>query len=184
MVLVRKISRDVFEIEEEEFAKLDINAPFFDIFHQMYGEYYKDWAERKKQDPVYTVFDNQILIGLLKLKVEEKEEDYTDITPILTPAKRMKISSLKTLRDYPGLGTMFMRIILEKSIRSNAEEIYGTVPLNLPEFDRVVKYLTKWGFKREGSKYSHGVHEDVYVLPLNGNDLADKLFNLDFGYER
>ena len=64
---------------------------------------------------------------MLKLKIEDVDEDYSDIIPLFPKAKRLKICSLKV--DYTGekLGERFMRIIFDHALENKVDEIYVTI---------------------------------------------------------
>ena len=173
----RKIGR--YEIAEKAFKEVDTDDSFFDPFKNAYGEYYIEWLDKKKEDNVYTVSDNGNLVGFLKLKTESELEDFIGISPAFKLIKRLKISSLRTLAEYPGLGSFLMRFIFMEAEANEVEEIYGTVPIDLPEKERVDRFLTKWGYAKQGEKRSRGLIETVYVYDMRDKSYLANLFTFE-----
>lgn len=149
------------ELQEVSFGTLSLNDRFFRTFIDEYQPYYYEWFKKKKDDPVFVAKDREGNIhALLKLKLETETERYSDINPALSPAKRLKISSLKV--DYTGqkIGERFMRIVFDKAIREKVTEIYITVFANSAQRKRLVGMIQKWGFNYWGLKDDK---EEVYV---------------------
>lgn len=148
-------------IKMVKFGTLDINDAFFNSFKEEYDPYYHIWFKKKAADDVYIAQDEMgRLRGLLKLKVENYDEDYGDIVPLLKPKKRLKISSFKA--DYTGqkLGERFMRIVFETALREHVEEIYITLYPTSRQRKRLVGMISQWGFFYYGVKDGS---ERVYV---------------------
>lgn len=148
------------------FADIDTSAPFFDSFRAAYSPYYDQWIKNKSDDFVYAVFDGGDITAFLKLKVEDDNEDYSDIEPALSPARRIKISSLKVLDGHPGLSSQFIEIALTLASKYYATEIYATIAQKCQDKLRLISFLHKHNFKWHGVKESHGIQEDVYVSKI------------------
>lgn len=155
-------------VKEEMMKNLSLEDKFFQSFINDYSPYYFSWFLEKASDKVYISKDLKGKIkAILKLKVEFDNEDYSNISPIFTPAKRMKISSFKV--EYTGqkVGERFMRIIFSCALREKVDEIYVTIFNNSQQKMRLVRLLSDYGF------YYHGIkdnNEEVYVKkmrPLN-----------------
>lgn len=155
-------------VKEEMMKNLSLEDKFFQSFINDYSPYYFSWFLEKASDKVYISKDLKGKIkAILKLKVESNNEDYSNISPIFTPAKRMKISSFKV--EYTGqkVGERFMRIIISCALREKVDEIYVTIFNNSQQKMRLVRLLSDYGF------YYHGIkdnNEEVYVKkmrPLN-----------------
>lgn len=172
-------------ISKDILGNLDLHSSFFDVFKQSYGPYFSLWWQKKKKDPVYVVREERILMGFLKLKVEERNEVYTDIIPYMAPQKRLKISSLKVDSSVSrmGVGRRFMQIIFSEAIMHNVDEIYGTVVLEGDTIPGLVKYLERWGFFVFGRKKSHGIEEDVYIN-ANNKEWSNMLFLINEEYNK
>ena len=166
-MIKRSISQDILHISIERFGDLDISQPFFDSFRDSYEPYYSEWVELKKDDKVYTVKESDELVGFMKLKPEFEEEDYSDIYPLLSPARRLKICSLKVTAHNLNIGSWFMSVALLEAKGMGASEIYATLLSDCDYKDSLVKYFTKWGFQFHGKKHSHQIIEDVYKKVLN-----------------
>ncbi len=170
-------------VSEDILGNVDFYSPFFDVFREAYDPYFTEWWKRKRNDTVYIVKDQFLILGFLKLKIENINEDYGDITPDMQPKKRLKICSLKVDSSLAlGLGSYFMQIIFNEAIQHNVAEIYGTVAINSEAKESIVNFLEKWGFFYFGKKFSHNVEEAVYV---NNSSYAwkDMLFSINFKHQ-
>ena len=136
-----------------KFGELSLTDPFFKTFINEYSPYYSEWFKKKALDDVYVAQDASGNIkALLKLKVEYKNEDYSNIIPAFRPAKRLKICSLKA--DYTGnkLGQRMMKIVFEEALRNDVDEIYVTVFNTSPQRKRLIGMIQGWGFSHVGVK--------------------------------
>lgn len=67
-----------YPIKKMLLGDLNINDVFFDSFKKDYPEY-NAWFNRKKNDMVRVVMDNNNNVrALLKLKIENESEDYSN----------------------------------------------------------------------------------------------------------
>ena len=151
-------------LKEVSFGTLSLKDSFFKTFIDEYQPYYFEWFKKKANDPVYVALDQKKNVhALLKLKVEGADEDYTDISPVLPPARRVKISSFKV--DYTGqkLGERFLRIVFDYALKENVDEIYVTVFTNSAHRKRLKGLIQKWGFVYWGIK-DNG--EEVYIRKM------------------
>ena len=83
------------------------------------------------------------------LKVENEGEDYKDFLKPFKPARRLKISTLKVADTGKRIGETFIKIIVEKAIKEDVDEIYVTV------FDRqefLIDMLESYGLKKYTKK--------------------------------
>lgn len=148
-------------LKEVPFSTLSLDDTFFNTFKREYAPYYFEWFKKKKDDLVYVAKDeNGKIKALLKLKLELENEDYSTIIPLLPPARRLKISSLKV--DYSGqkIGERFMRIIFEQALKNKVDGIYVTVFANNSPRLRLIDMIKRWGFSYWGKKQGG---EDVYI---------------------
>lgn len=143
-------------IRKKLFEEVDINQPFFDSFRQLYPGF-NDWALRKRKDDVYAVEHDGIIVGFLKLKIEEETEDYSNMSLPFPPKRRLKICSLKS--TIPGLGTGFINFAILMAMDYDVDEIYATV--NGPSID-TVRFFHKNGFMEYGNKITNNLTETVY----------------------
>lgn len=157
-------------VRTSQFGNLSLNDAFFETFIREYSPHYIEWFHSKSKDVVYISEDkNKLLKALLKLKIEGPEEDYSDITPVLPKARRLKICSFKV--DYTGekLGERFMRIIFDQALEEKVDEIYVTIYDNSKIRKRLIDLLERWGFYEWGKKKG----ELVYLRRLNGPVTGD-----------
>lgn len=148
-----------------KFGSLSIKDSFFADFKREYNPYFMDWFKKKANDDVFISIDKKgRLKALLKLKIEDETEDYSDIYPIFQPLKRLKISSLKVNYNGQKLGERFMRIIFQTALNNQVEEIYITIFNNNKSRKRLINMITTWGFEKYGEKESaKSYNELVYV---------------------
>lgn len=146
--------------------ELNLADPFFGSFLEAYGEGFRRWKDRKGNDEVYVVEEDGCLRGLMKLKVETEEEVYDDMSRILIPKRRLKLSSLKVEPNKYDISGMLMRLMLERSEREGIDEIYGTLRPDVSFSRQARQYMEKLGFRKYCEKYSRGIKEDVFVYTI------------------
>lgn len=140
-------------IRYDQFKKLNLYDPFFDSFKRDYAEYV-NWFRKKKDDYVYFSKNKKGKIqALLKLKLEESEEEFYDIDPMMPDNRCLKISSFKVNVTGSKLAERFMRIIFNTAIEEKVDSIYVTLFNNNKGKRRLVSLLEKWGFSEWGTKF-------------------------------
>ena len=152
-------------VKEERLKDLSLKDKFFQSFINDYSPYYFFWFLEKSFDKVYVSKDFKGKIrAILKLKVEFEDEDYSNIRPLFSPAKRIKISSFKV--EYTGqkVGERFMRIVISCALREKVDEIYVTIFNNSQQKRRLVNLLSDYGFYYHGIK---DINEEVYVKKMH-----------------
>ena len=148
-----KVSEDIRKpvfINYKYLHELDINDTFFDSLKDDYAGF-EEWFKKKqsKEAQAYvTEFDGK-LTSFLMLKVECEDEEYKDFLKPFIPAKRLKISTLKVNDTGKRIGETFIKIIVNKAIKENVEEIYVTV-FDKQEF--LIDMLESYGFKKYTKK--------------------------------
>jgi len=152
----------VLSVRKYLFGDLDLSDDFFASFKEDYPSYEK-WFNKKADEPVYVCLSEGKPIALLYLKVEGKNEDYTDIDPPLTPNKRLKIGSLKVTLNGFRLGERFLKIVFDNALRFGVGEIYVTIFNKRIEQQRLINLFEEYGFKLHGFKNGTGGKELVYV---------------------
>lgn len=158
-----KIHRNVI-YEEKMMKDIDFQNSFFLSFMDAYSPYYFEWILKKKEDSVLVAYSDEIIVGFLKLKIEDREEDYSQLVPILPPGRRLKISSFKVIdHDHEVTNTLYHKVITTAN-ENSIGEIYATIPIKKSYTHQLERFLLKRGFKRYGTKTSHGIEEDVYIL--------------------
>lgn len=158
-------------ISRVQMKDVDVSNPFFDDFKLFYPQF-EDWFKRKAEDIVYIANeDSGELVGFLKTKIESPEEDYSDIYPPLSPARRLKICSLKVKRHYNlnySLGHRLMKLVDNIAAEESVDEIYGTVNVSNPASSLIDRFWFQYGFSRgKHIKKTYDMTEYVYIKRLN-----------------
>jgi len=166
----------VLSVQKEYLGNLDFNDEFFTPFKEDYPGY-KEWFNRKADEVVYVCLSEGKPIALLYLKVEGKDEDYSDIEPPLLKKKRLKIGTLKVALNGFRLGERFLKIVFDNAIRLKVDEIYVTIFGKRIEQQRLINLLEEYGFNFHGFKRGPGGNEPVYVRPCerSANRASPKL---------
>lgn len=176
----KSIDYDVLNVRLTPFEKVDVNDSFFDTLREDYeGQKFDQWFKKKalSNEQAYVCKDKDTLKGFLYLKVEEQDEDYSDIEPVFKPAKRLKIGTFKIVSTGYRLGERFIKIITDWAIKEDVDEIYVTLFENRrKEVNALKKMLSAWGFCKFGYKKSNG--ELVMVKKMKEYDYSkDPKFN-------
>ncbi len=162
--------------------ELDINDTLFDSLKVDYAGFEK-WFKKKqlKEAQAYvTEFDGK-LTSFLMLKVENEDEDYKDFLKPFRPARRLKISTLKVADTGKRIGETFIKIIVEKAIKEDIDEIYVTV-FDKQEF--LIDMLESYGFKKYTKKKTlrsdGGIElENVLVKSMKNKENYYPFFEID-----
>lgn len=180
-----KVSEDIRKpvfINYKYLHELDINDAFFDSLKLDYAGF-EEWFKKKQSKEVQayvTEFDGK-LTSFLMLKVENEDEDYKDFLKPFKPARRLKISTLKVTDTGKRIGETFIKIIVEKAIKENVEEIYVTV-FDKQEF--LIDMLESYGFKKYTKKKTPrsdgGIElENVLVKSMKNKENFYPFFEID-----
>ncbi len=157
----------VLSVKKEYFGNINIDDVFFDSFKEDY-EGFKSWFNRKSDEIAYICqSDKGNILAFLYIKKEPKDENYSDITPILPPKTRLKIGTFKVISNGYKLGERFLKIIFDNAINYKTDEIYVTLFHKSEEHDRLIGLLTDWGFSLYGLKNTPTGDEEVYIKDLH-----------------
>jgi hypothetical protein len=108
-----------------------------------------------------------------------ENEPYSDIEPIFSKKKRVKIGSFKVALNGSRLGERLLRIIFDNALRFSVDEIYVTIFPKRIEQTRLICLLEDFGFKYHGIKVSTSGEEEVYVRDFSRNaSITDPKKNL------
>lgn len=165
-------------VKEVKLGSLSLHDVFFASFIKDYSPYYYQWFSEKSNDKVYVSKDTHGNIkAILKLKTENEYEDYSNIIPVFSPARRLKISSFKV--DYTGqrIGERFMLIIFQCALKENVREIYVTIFNNSQQKKRLVNLLSDFGFSYYGVKEKN---EEIYVKRMLPSIVLSERENFPF----
>jgi hypothetical protein len=156
------VNYTVLSVTKKRFGELNLEDPFFDSFREDYIDFNK-WFNKKSEEIAYVTHNMGKILSFLFLKIEGKDENYSDITPAFSSKKRLKIGTFKVLSNGVRLGERFLKIIFDNAIRAKAEEIYCTIYNKRDEQKRLIGLLEEWGFVLHGKKVGKNGDELVYV---------------------
>ena len=91
------------------------------------------------------------------------EENYTNITPLFKPRKRLKVGTFKVVSNGFKIGERFIKIIFDNALLFGAEEVYVTAFNHGDNKLRLIKLLQDWGFVEYGVKKTNASDELVLV---------------------
>lgn len=154
------IDYNVLAVKQEYFGNISIDDNFFDSLKEDYPGFEK-WFNRKAEDKAYITYNKGKILSFLYLKTETSEESYSDIIPIFTPKKRLKVGTFKVVSNGVRLGERFLKIIFDNAIINKVDEIYVTIFNRTEEQIRLISLMEEWGFEEFGTKGING--ELVYV---------------------
>lgn len=153
----------VLSVKKELFGNLNLRDTFFDSFREDYKEF-DDWFNRKSDEIAYIcTSETSEIVAFLYVKVEGRNEYYSDIIPSFSPAKRLKIGTFKVISNGYKLGERFLKIVFDNALRFSVEEIYVTLFDYTLEQNRLIELLCDWGFKKHGVKQTDNGEEVVLV---------------------
>jgi len=156
------VNYKVLAVTKKLFGEINLNDSFFDSFKEDYSGFDK-WFLKKSDEIAYVTINKGNILSFLFLKVEDKDENYSDIRPIFTPKRRLKIGTFKVISNGVRLGERFMKIIFDNAIQYKVEEIYVTIFDKREEQKRLINLLEDWGFVLFGTKSTKNGTEMVYV---------------------
>ena len=155
------VNYKVLNVQKLKFGKIDLNDTFFDSLKEDYVGFDK-WFIKKYDEEAYITINsnNGMLLSFLYLKVEDENENYSNINPLFLPKRRLKIGTFKVISNGFRLGERFVKIIFDNALKNHVQEIYVTIYDKRPEQRRLIDLLEQWGFFLWGTK---GEGELVYV---------------------
>jgi predicted nucleic acid-binding protein len=156
------IDYKVLSIKKELFGNIDVQSSFFDAFREEYYEFDK-WFNKKSEEIAYICSYEGNIGAFLYVKIEDKTENYSEISPILPPKKRLKIGTFKT--SIPGihLGERFLKIVFDNALKQKVDEIYLTTFDKRASHKLLIGLITKFGFVEWGTKNTPTGKEQVFV---------------------
>lgn len=157
----------VLSVRKVPFGQIDVNSDFFDSFRQDYGgDAFGRWFNRKADESAYVCFEGQDLVAFLYLKVEGRDEHYSDIEPAFQPKRRLKIGTFKVDLNGYKLGERFLKIVFDNAIVQKVDEIYVTIFPRTIEQQRLIRLLEDFGFQEHGKKTNVYGTELVYARDM------------------
>lgn len=156
------INYKVLSVTKKLFGELDLKDAFFESFREDYVQFDK-WFNDKANETAYVTFNDKSILSFLYIKPEDKDENYSNINPVFSPKKRLKIGTFKVVSNGVRLGERFLKIIFDNAIQNKVDEIYVTIFDKRDEQQRLISLLEDWGFISYGKKYTNSGEELVYV---------------------
>ena len=155
------VNYKALNVQKLKFGKIDLNDTFFDSLKEDYVGFDK-WFIKKYNEEAYITINsnNGMLLSFLYLKVEDENENYSNINPQFSPKRRLKIGTFKVISNGFRLGERFVKIVFDNALKNHVQEIYVTIYDKRPEQRRLIDLLEQWGFVLWGTK---GEGELVYV---------------------
>lgn len=160
------INYKIQTVKQELFGNINVFDPFFKSFIDDYDGF-KEWFNKKADETAYVCMENDAVTGFLYLKMENKNESYSDIYPTFSPKKRLKIGTFKVTLNGFKIGERFMKIIFDNAIHFNVNEIYVTIFSKTIEQQRLIRLLHEYGFIYYGDKITSSGKEAVYIREFN-----------------
>lgn len=170
----------VLAVKKQYFGEVNLADSFFDSFRDDYQGFDK-WFNKKADEISYVCYQNEVLSAFLFLKVEDENENYSDITPALPKKRRLKIGTFKVTGNGYKIGERFLKIIFDNAWAQRVKEIYVTIFDKTTEHERLITLLEDWGFKYHGIKTTPTGDEKVYVREFD-KDAAIDLINPKLTY--
>jgi predicted nucleic acid-binding protein len=149
----------VLSVTKEYIGNININDPFFDSLKEDYPGFEK-WFNKKADEIAYICKMDDNIGAFLYLKIEDENENYSNISPPFSKKKRLKIGTFKVTLNGYKLGERFLKIIFDNALRFRVDEIYVTIFDKRIEQIRLINLLTDFGFVKYGTK---DCNELVYV---------------------
>lgn len=145
------INYKVLSVKKVLFGDIDLNDSFFDSFREDYPGFDK-WFNKKAEEETYVCYNEGVLSAFLYLKKEDEKENYSDISPIMPPKKRLKIGTFKVIQNGIRLGERFLKIIFDHGRLFRCDEIYLTIFDKRDDQKRLIDLVKDWGFIEWGKK--------------------------------
>jgi len=163
----------VLSVQKVDFAEVNIKDDFFNSFREDYAEFDK-WFNKKSDDICYVCYSENQLTAFLFIKREDENENYSNLSPVFQPKKRLKIGTFKVTANGYKIGERFLKIIFDNALQFRVDEIYVTIFDKREEQERLIDLLKIWGFNHFGIKTTQNGEEKVYVRKFN-----KELINVD-----
>lgn len=141
----------VLSIEQAYFGSLNLEDEFFNTLKEDYTGF-ENWFLKKSDEKAYIFKQNDKILAFLYLKVENENENYSDINPPFLRKKRLKIGTFKVVLNGYKLGERFLKIIFDNAIINSVEEIYVTIYDRRSEQIRLSDLFKDFGFNLHGKK--------------------------------
>lgn len=160
------VNYTVLSVTKKLFGEINLQDPFFDSFREDYVGFDK-WFNKKAEEIAYITLNMGSILSFLYLKVEDVNENYSDIVPLFKKKKRLKIGTFKVESNGVRLGERFLKIIFDNAVLFNVDEIYVTIFEKRDEQIRLINLLEDWGFVKFGTKGEEAVYVRDFKPTIN-----------------
>ena len=166
------VNYKVLNVQKLKFGRINLDDDFFASLKEDYVGFEK-WFIKKFDEEAYITINsnNGLILSFLYLKVEDIDENYTDILPVFSPKKRLKVGTFKVINNGFRLGERFMKIIFDNALKNNVEQIYVTIFDKRDEQKRLIEMLQRWGFTLWGKKNEELVYVRDFGKKINKYNL-------------
>ncbi len=158
----------VLSVAKKYFGEINLKDDFFDSFREDYVNFDK-WFNRKSNEAAYVTYAADRILSFLYVKLEDHDENYSDIFPPFTKKKRLKVGTFKVVSNGLRLGERFLKIIFDNALINQVDEIYVTFFDKRDDEKRLIVLFEEWGFVKHGKKISASGEEWVYVRHFRPN---------------
>lgn len=159
------VQYNILAVKKVDFAEVDLNDSFFNSFREDYNEF-DNWFKSKFDKVCYVCYSDNNLTAFLYIKVEYETENYSEIKPVFSKKKRLKIGTLKVISNGYKIGERFLKIVFDNAIQYKVDEIYVTVFDKRPEQGQLIEMMKDWGFVKHGIKTTKNGDEIVLTRPF------------------
>jgi hypothetical protein len=146
-----------------KFRDLKLSDPFFDSLKAAYPTTFKEWFEKKADEELYVVVDDEKrLSGMIYLK--DEQGPITDVKPPLPTGKWLKVGTLKVEGRGTKLGERILKKILDTAISDGMSGVYVTA---FELHSDLIRLFARYGFSQHSTKTSADGTELVLVRRLD-----------------
>lgn len=166
------IDYSVLSVTKKHFGDIDLSDQFFESFREDYPGF-DAWFNRKADEVAYVTHKGDAILSFLYVKVEDESENYSDISPVFPPRRRLKVGTFKVVSNGVRLGERFLKIIFDNAVTYGVDEIYVTIFEKTDDQKRLIDLLCDWGFVKHGTKTTANGDELVFVRDCTPRFEAD-----------
>jgi hypothetical protein len=150
----------------QHFSEIDLNDPFFSSLKLDYPGF-EQWFAKKtalSDSFAYTFYNSTYgnLDGFLYLKQEDGP--VSDVAPILSPSRRLKIGTFKINPHGTRLGERFIKRAFDVAISAGVDALYVTV---FEKHAALVELFVRYGFVEVAKKPTINGDELVFERRLD-----------------
>ncbi|MEN0057109.1 MAG: hypothetical protein AAGC65_25755, partial [Mucilaginibacter sp.] len=124
---------------------------------------FEQWFNKKAaaNESAFITTSGNLIQGFLYLKIED--EEITDVDPVLTKAKRVKVGTFKINPHGTRLGERYIKKMFDYAIVNGVDSIYVTI---FSKHAGLIQLFQKYGFEIKAKKTTQNGIEEVLVKEL------------------